>query len=135
MLLRSDLDWIVMRCLEKDRDRRWASFGPVKGELQEVQRAIDRGDVPRDAGGAIAPAIAQDREATVAADTLDPKLAAFDVTVAEMAVQHNLINSLSNVLVSPIDPSHIGATVAAPLPPLEADGGLALGGERREHLP
>ena len=46
----------IMRCLEKDRDRRWASFGPVKGELQEVQRAIDRGDVPHEAVGAIAPA-------------------------------------------------------------------------------
>ncbi|MEM6561211.1 MAG: protein kinase, partial [Planctomycetota bacterium] len=44
-LLRGDLDWIVMRCLEKDRSRRYASASDVSKELTRYLR-----NEPIDAG-------------------------------------------------------------------------------------
>lgn len=32
--LRGDLDWIIMKCLEKDRNRRYASIGDLSADLQ-----------------------------------------------------------------------------------------------------
>jgi serine/threonine protein kinase len=34
--LRTDLDWVVMKCLEKERDRRYASAGELGDELRRI---------------------------------------------------------------------------------------------------
>jgi serine/threonine protein kinase len=40
-LVRGDIDWIVMKCLEKDRTRRYESAGGLARDIEEGERGID----------------------------------------------------------------------------------------------
>ncbi len=73
-ILRDDLNWIVMKCLEKDRDRRYVS---VEGLLLDVRRYLDNAPVsagPPTTRYRVAKFVQRNRGATIAISLVSASL-------------------------------------------------------------